>query len=149
MDKKGISPLIATVLLIGFTIVLAAVVIRWGGDFITGTTESTTCEADIASACATQVDFEVVSADALGITVTIKNNADYDLDSFTVVTNRNGETVATDIVETPIPAFTQEDLTLAGALAVDDEIEVIAHITVEEGVCDGTCGENKAEFTVV
>ena len=31
MKKRGISPLIATVLIIGFTIVLAAVVIQWGG----------------------------------------------------------------------------------------------------------------------
>ena len=31
-DKKGISPLIATVLVIGFTIVLAALVLTWGQD---------------------------------------------------------------------------------------------------------------------
>ena len=29
LNKKGISPLIATVLLIGFTVALAAVVITW------------------------------------------------------------------------------------------------------------------------
>ena len=30
MNKKGISPLIATVLLIGFAVALAAVVMTWG-----------------------------------------------------------------------------------------------------------------------
>ena len=30
MKKRGISPLIATVLIIGFTIVLAALVMQWG-----------------------------------------------------------------------------------------------------------------------
>ena len=46
--KRGISPLIATVLIIGFTIVLAAVVIRWGGDFLTGTTEESLEEGNFA-----------------------------------------------------------------------------------------------------
>ena len=32
MNKKGISPLIASVLLIGFTIVLAFLVFKWGGE---------------------------------------------------------------------------------------------------------------------
>ena len=33
MDKKGISPLIATILIIGFTIALAAVIISWEQTF--------------------------------------------------------------------------------------------------------------------
>ena len=41
MKKRGISPLIATVLLIGFTIVLAALVFRWGGQFFNSQTEQT------------------------------------------------------------------------------------------------------------
>ena len=30
MEKKGISPLIATVLILGFTVALAAVIMTWG-----------------------------------------------------------------------------------------------------------------------
>ncbi|MBU3940381.1 MAG: hypothetical protein KKH88_00430 [Nanoarchaeota archaeon] len=41
MEKRGISPLIATVLLIGFAIVLAALVFRWGGQFFNSQTEQT------------------------------------------------------------------------------------------------------------
>ena len=33
MSKRGISPLIATVLIVGFTIALAAMIITWGGNF--------------------------------------------------------------------------------------------------------------------
>ena len=39
VDRKGISPLIATVLIIGFTIVVAVLVITW----ITNTVEDLTC----------------------------------------------------------------------------------------------------------
>jgi len=45
INKKGISPLIATVLLIGFTIVLAALVMRWGGTLFKTTTQTTGCES--------------------------------------------------------------------------------------------------------
>jgi len=34
MNKKGISPLIATVLIIGFTVALAAIIITWGSGFV-------------------------------------------------------------------------------------------------------------------
>ena len=34
MKKRGISPLIATVLIIGFTIVLAAAIFQWGGSLV-------------------------------------------------------------------------------------------------------------------
>lgn len=40
IDRKGISPLIATVLIIGFTIVVAVLVITW----ITNTVENLTCD---------------------------------------------------------------------------------------------------------
>ena len=33
MNKKGISPLIATVLILGFTVALAAIIMTWGTDF--------------------------------------------------------------------------------------------------------------------
>jgi len=50
-DKKGISPLIATVLIIGFTIVLAALVIQWGGDLFKGFQEETGKSAEVSMAC--------------------------------------------------------------------------------------------------
>ena len=34
MNKKAVSPLIATVLIIGFTVALAAIVMTWAGGFM-------------------------------------------------------------------------------------------------------------------
>ncbi len=39
MNKNGISPLIATVLIIGFTVSLTAIVMVWGRGLVTQTTE--------------------------------------------------------------------------------------------------------------
>ena len=51
-NKRGISPLIATVLIIGFTVALAAVVMTWGSGFVRETTESTSEQATSAIECA-------------------------------------------------------------------------------------------------
>ncbi len=57
-DKKGISPLIATVLIIGFTIVLAAVVMQWGGSFVKQLTEEQAESAEAQTKCI-GMDFDV------------------------------------------------------------------------------------------
>tara|TARA_Y100000310_G_scaffold327446_1_gene393839 strand:- start:19544 stop:20065 length:522 start_codon:yes stop_codon:yes gene_type:complete len=167
MDRKGISPLIATVLLIGFTIVLAAVVIRWGGDFITETTDTTSCESDLAQACATQVQFSIGSPSldeaTDEITLTLTNDADYAIDSFTWVLNLDGSTVnSADIVE-GLEAFETKTLETTfvdpdsdeGAdydlvLDVEYDVDVIPLISVEDAVdCDGACGDNRDSTSVI
>ncbi len=59
LNKKGISPLIATVLLIGFTVALAGVVITWGGGFIKNITSSTEERTESTLACAGDLNFEI------------------------------------------------------------------------------------------
>ena len=51
MNKKGISPLIATVLIIGFTIVLAVLVITWISGTVNEQTESTDCMVEVENVC--------------------------------------------------------------------------------------------------
>ena len=58
MNKRGISPLIATVLIIGFTVALAAIIITWGTRFVTTTQESVGKQADVSVACS-GIDFDI------------------------------------------------------------------------------------------
>ena len=51
MRKKGISPLLATVLIIGFTIVLAALLIQWGGGLFKSIQEETDETSQLNIAC--------------------------------------------------------------------------------------------------
>ncbi len=51
MDKRGISPLIATVLIIGFTIVLAVLVITWISGTVNEQTEDTDCMVEAENVC--------------------------------------------------------------------------------------------------
>ncbi len=50
-NKKGISPLIATVIIIGFTIVLAALVIQFGTNFLKQTTEGAERQGTLKQLC--------------------------------------------------------------------------------------------------
>ena len=88
MSKKGLSELITTVLIIGFTIVLAAVVMTWGGNFVRTLTEQQAETTTTATSCL-QMKFDIVSATVATITSTstpvtfkVTNNGDKTIDGF-------------------------------------------------------------------
>ncbi len=66
MKKKGISPLIATVLIIGFTVALAAIIITWSTSFTKKMQEQTEETANLQIICATDVVYGIKSVCATG-----------------------------------------------------------------------------------
>ena len=84
--KRGISPLIATVLILGFTVALAAVIMVWGQRFTTGMQKQTEETATTQMKCATEVDFRVkgVCAGSGGYRVTVENNKGLKFDKLIV-----------------------------------------------------------------
>ena len=85
LNKKGISPLIATVLLIGFTVALAAVVIIWGSGFVSRTTVASSEKTAQTLACTSDLNFDIrkVNCDDNGVDaggvskITIDNKGSY------------------------------------------------------------------------
>lgn len=75
MNKRGVSPIIATVLIIGFTIVLAAMVMMWGTDLIKGIQEDTSRSSEIKLTCASKLT---------ELTLKVKKNPDTDSYSLTI-----------------------------------------------------------------
>ncbi|MDD5331843.1 MAG: hypothetical protein PHE43_03420 [Candidatus Nanoarchaeia archaeon] len=59
LNKKGISPLIATVLIIGFTVALAAIIMTWGQSFTKNIQEQTEETANTQLTCTRDVEFKV------------------------------------------------------------------------------------------
>jgi flagellin-like protein len=89
-NKKGISPLIATVLVIGFTIVLAALVITWGTKLFKDTVAQTATQASVSSLCSTGLNLEATSKAVTSGTVelTMRNkNPDRKIDAFKFIAN--------------------------------------------------------------
>lgn len=77
MSKRGISPLIATVLIVGFTIALAAIVITWGQTFTRQLQQETETSSNQQIICATEVVFEITDACRLAspnVAFTVKND---------------------------------------------------------------------------
>src|SRR3989344_7572774 len=121
MNKRGISPLIATVLIIGFTVALAAVIITWGTRFVQQTQEDVDVSTQIGLACS-KLNFDIVDIDCITSTggtapfggnldnVTINSNSDETIADFTFrITNADGVQV-----DTAANAFGQADATLTG-----------------------------------
>lgn len=86
-NKKAISPLIATVLIIGFTIVLAAVVIQWGGQLIDKIKGQTDVSSDVSLICSGGLSQLSISGDvsqsAAKLTkVVIDNTNDQEIEGF-------------------------------------------------------------------
>ncbi len=117
--KRGISPLIASVLLIGFTIVLAALVFRWGGQLFTKTTSDTGCVSEGSIRCAQSVKVSLSPASGIvvlntatdTVTMSVLSELDQSIDHFKVrLTKCSGETIVAndddvDLSTDPLQGF--------------------------------------------
>ena len=124
-NKKGISPLIATVLIIGFTIVLAAMVITWGTKLFKTTTEQTGQTSELNLLCTTGFNVEYTAKKTTGaaaaskIELTASNKNEKPVVGFLFVAKKNsGETVVFNTDSTLPPASSPDpDGTGAGIAA--------------------------------
>jgi|SRR3989344_6649068 len=108
LNKKGISPLIATVLIIGFTIVIAALVITFGTNLVRTTTENTQTSSDVSLACQqtaikTKLTTELVDGPNKILKVAVDNGASIKLEGFVFRVYNVGETSA-DVLDTKTDA---------------------------------------------
>ena len=146
-SKKGISQLIATVLIIGFTVVLAAVIISWGSGFIRKTQEDVDVSTEVELACS-KLTFDIAKVDCVngdyGIApdggnlsqITIKSNSNQDIAGFTFRgTDFNGNVeVDTSSINNQLGGFDSfgyswNDNQVSNATL----IEAIAHVSVNGG----------------
>ncbi|MFA5175739.1 MAG: archaellin/type IV pilin N-terminal domain-containing protein [Candidatus Nanoarchaeia archaeon] len=123
MNKKAISPLIATVLIIGFTIVLAAVVLQWAGGFVKNLTAEQEKTVNLQTACM-GMNLEITSAilekpvDGALSNLTIKianNNAEKEVAGAIVLIETTTEriTVDADVTNTnAIPILGSKDINI-------------------------------------
>src|SRR3989344_9629927 len=147
MEKRGISPLIATVLLIGFTIALAVIVTNWGLNYVKGTTERTSQQTEQALSCINNLDFEIVDVSCEDNTISVDNKGANSIESLTIRLHAEGDIIPTTVEG--IPAFgvksydvADYNMTLEGATQID----AIATIKDGEGntvICNQVVKERK------
>ena len=143
MEKKGISPLIATILLIGFTIVLAVIVLQWGTTFFEDTTDKTGCDVDLNMECA-GLDIEFTKAELItnNLTLTIYNKAGVTIDKdseITVMLGGNKTTASCELnLADDIEPFETGTATDDDCGSSADAIIFIPKIVIDT-TCDGYC----------
>lgn len=123
LTKKGISPLIATVLLIGFTVAIIALIIIWSRGYVVEKAEKEGALAKAQLECQ-KTDWTITDASASGdkLVLNIKNKGTISLDGFLArITDDDGEVAvveAADKVEgMQMRAVTFENPAIADALA--------------------------------
>ncbi len=86
MTKRGISALIAVVLILGFTIAVGSVVLTWGGGFIKNLQESTERSAEKQMTCSSDVRLDIRKVKFLGnkVELLIENVGKIDIEKFYV-----------------------------------------------------------------
>jgi flagellin-like protein len=132
IDKKGISPLIATVLLIGFTIVLAALVFQWGGSLfkqVMGNTD-TTIKAQTDAISKISISTPTIFYSNNQITKLIVNNEDltYSLDGFDVQREWNDGSIETKTVMFPLGPGQGADITNSGANPINFSVKTTGQL---------------------
>jgi len=151
-NKRGISPLIATVLLIGFAVALAAVVMTWGLDFIQSTADTTEQQTENTLTCATELSFTITNVDLTSGEVTVDNRGQVDISSVTfrvytatgVTTNETIETIAKFEVKTLTPTIEENSLVDSTVT----KVEAIATVPGSNGQGDITCSQNLQKYLI-
>jgi len=159
MKKRGISPLIATVLLIGFAVALAAVVMTWGLDFVNKTASATDKQTKNTLICASDLSFSISDVDPSGGTITLDNRGQvkiksiifriYTPDGVKIVDSEEETLSAVGIDKFGVIKF--EDS--SGTMLKDDlinatKVEAVATVEGEPGEDDIVCPQNIQAYSI-
>jgi len=148
MRKKGISPLISTVLLIGFVVALAVIVTNWGLDYVEEITERTEKTTRSALDCINDLNFEIkeVLCGAAGNSITIDNRGEKEIESLIFRIHRGtGDVTPTEL--DGVPAFGVKSYSEMGLIGAT-QLDVIAKILDDDGnaiICDQVIKERKLQ----
>ncbi len=83
-NKKGVSPLIATVLLIAFAVALGAIVMSWGKSYITQTQTDVQNKGNLQMTCSEDVGINILSIAGSFDACYTNSNSTYGTIKFTV-----------------------------------------------------------------
>src|SRR3989344_6034955 len=145
MEKRGIYPLIATVLLIGFVVTIAAIFWAWYQSTVEGQAEETAEKTTSQYTCATNVDIKISNptCDNETISFNIENIGLAELKDFRIIVNGTSqETLKFSQLLAPsgkIKTYVQYNSSL---------VQNLTHATVLPMISSTTCEEKRVTFTL-
>ncbi|MDD5254063.1 MAG: hypothetical protein PHG05_03075 [Candidatus Nanoarchaeia archaeon] len=149
INRKGISPLIATVLIIGFTVALAAIIMTWGQSFTKNIQEQTEETSGSQITCAQEVMFDVDNVCLVSGTtyrVRIKNDGTKKLEKVHLRFYKSADEVKQikDQFLTGIESFGIESKDIDSTLSDVKQVEAVGVIKIDGK--EITCSANTASF---
>ena len=141
LNKKGISPLIATVLIIGFTIVIAVLVITWVNNLVGDQTDVQQCQADAASKCTSYVNLVTATAlfDGTNTIASVSNGASENVNVVINYISATEITMDTEIID----AVTGDSTIGTGTAGQAAIIKYLVRVSgaYKDTTCDAACGD--------
>ena len=147
-NKKGISPLIATVLIIGFTIVIAVLVITWINSLVGDNTDQQACTADALTQCtdaARFLSFSAADGTAVGdVDATVSNTGPEAYELMTIaLDSTTGANTANQTVS--VGAYTDATGIIATGAASTYDVRFVVQVTgqYKDITCTEICGDGE------
>lgn len=138
--KKGISPLIATVLLIGFTVALVFVVTTWGTGYLKDILSGTEKSTSMALRCSPPyLDFDA-QVDCETSKVRIMNRGVEDIVKLRIISGEDSSEVEEELVS--------GDITFQPFPSGMEKIEIIAYIKGEDAETPIPCAQSVREVPI-
>lgn len=142
VQKRGMTPLIATVLLIGFTVALAAVVMTWGFDFVKKQQDRVKDTTDTSLMCTNDLGFKI-EVDCANDKIAVDNTGTVDIVKLQLRKDMGGDITPVTVEQLLTPGAKKwfSDL---GALSGVTTVDVVATIKTKEGK-EIICADAKRE----
>ena len=146
LKKRGITPLIATVILVGFAVAIIVLVMLWSSTYIKDIQEKQGSIAEARLNCATDISFNVQNIEQFGTQFAITlENMNQPIDSFFIVIRGDNDqqtvTVNTPLAATAITTLDAVyDETIVGQA---QEIDIIPRIEIAGGVYESCSGQHE------
>jgi hypothetical protein len=134
INKKGISPMIATILLIGFVIAIILLVVLWGKNYVEELAQKRGALAEKQQEC-TQVDLDVVKSCWRGTTaeIAIRNKANVPVHKFIFrAVGTSGEPVEA-VKKLGALETVSYDLEFSSDVGTINNVDIIPHLRVAFG----------------
>jgi len=124
MKRKGISPIIASVLLVAVSLAVAGIFSGWAPEMVQTFTDSTEDQADQRITCdRASLDISSANLDGDTVEVAVRNNGDEDLDVTAAAVDEDGIPVGEQDQDNMIPSGELDTLEVTGA-GDADSVEV-------------------------
>ena len=145
LSKKGVSPLIATVLLVGFTVSLVALVIVWARGFITEKAQKEDILAQARIKCQSLTfDVTYLAQGGSSLTARVKNTGAQNSDGF-IFRIKGADEVqpleTTDIIKRADSREIQTEI--GGDVGIVSSVDIIPRIRAGKGTYVPCSGQHK------